>query len=279
MSTAVDTPVRWPLRLWIAVEVFFGVAAISSVFLRPQDTESNFAWPIKPDVMAAYLGAFYLSTAPIFVLPLFERSWQRVRAIVLPAAAFTTAMLVATFLHWDKFSVGTFPFNLWFASYVLPPPIFVGLYVWHQRDAAPVGVGIEAPLVPWVRTLFRVNGFALVVIALVGFASPSVISDVAPWTMTPLTARTLCGWLIPVGLLQLSMAWEGDWRRARVGSVMLMALPIALGVQLIRFTDQVDWATPSLWVLLADLAVTAGVCLYLWVAGGDRRVATAVTGP
>jgi hypothetical protein len=267
-----ETPVQWPLRAWLGAEVFFGLAAISSIFLRPQDTATNFAWPIQPDVMAATLGGFYLSAAFIFVLPLFAKTWQQVRVMILPAAAFCTAMLVATFLHWDKFSVGTFPFWLWFASYVLPPPIFIALFVWHQRHAAAVGAGVEEPIVPWARTLLRLNGLAITTVAVVGFAVPDLVADVAPWAMTPLTARTLCGWLFPVGLLQVSMAWEGDRRRARVGSMMLIVLPVALGGQLLRFSDQVDWGTPSLWVLFADLLVTAAVCLALWGATGDRRV-------
>ena len=38
-----------------------------------------------------------------------------------------------------------------------------------------------------------------------------------------------------------------------------------------RFSDQVDWGTVALWVLLADAPSVAAVCLYLWVAGADRR--------
>ncbi|MEY2477775.1 MAG: hypothetical protein QOG87_3090 [Actinomycetota bacterium] len=268
---SLDTPIRWPLRAWLAVEVVFGLAAISSIFLRPQDTATNFAWPIKPDVMAATLGAFYLASAFIFVLPLFARTWQQVRVMVLPAAAFCTAMLVATFLHWDKFSTDTFPFYLWFASYLLPPPIFVGLYLWHQRDAAPVGTGVEEPIPRWVRALFLANGLVLAAIAAVGFAVPSVLSDRAPWPMTPLTTRTLCGWLVPVALLQLSLVWEGDWRRARVASVMLVVLPVTLAIQLARFSDQVNWGTVSLWVFLADVVVVALICLFLWATAGGRR--------
>jgi hypothetical protein len=267
------TPIRVPLRLWMAVEVFFGLAAISSIFLRPADTEDNFAWPIQPTVMAAVLGSFYLASALLFVLPLFATTWQQVRVMILPTAAFSTAMLVATVLHWDKFSVGTFPFGLWLASYVLPPPIFVTLYVLHQREAAPVGAGIEEPIVPWALMLLRINGLAVTAIALAGFAVPAMLTDVAPWTLTPLTTRTLCGWLLVVGLLQLWMAWEGDWRRARLATTMMIVLPFALVVQLARFTDQVDWSTPALWVLLAATAGVAAVCGYLWAAGADRRAA------
>jgi hypothetical protein len=273
MTTAdLETPVRLPLRLWMAVEVFFGLAAISTVFLRPQDTENSFAWPIQPTVMAAALGAFYLSSALIFVLPLFATRWQQVRVMVLPSAAFSTVMLAATVLHWDKFSVGTFPFLIWFASYVLPPPIFVGLYLWHQRDAAPVGVGVRTPIVPWIRSLLGVNGAALSALALIVFAVPDLLISVAPWEFTPLTTRALCGWLLAVGLLQVSMAWEGDWFRARLATAMLIVLPIAVAVQLARYADQVDWGNVALWALIADLAVVAAVCGYLWVAEAHRAV-------
>jgi hypothetical protein len=257
----------------MGVEVLFGLAAISTVFLRPEDTSNSFAWPIQPAVMAAVLGAFYLASALIFVLPLFARSWQQVRVMILPTAAFSTVMLLATFLHWDKFSVGTFPFLIWFASYVLPPPIFLALYVWHQRRAAPPGAGLEIPVVGWARTCFQINGVAVSALALVGFAAPGLLVTAAPWAVTPLTTRALCGWLLAVGLLQVSMAWEGDWRRARLATTMLIVLPVAVLVQLVRFADQVDWGSLALWVLLADLSAVAGVCAYLWAtAGVDRPV-------
>src|SRR5215213_9358371 len=279
-GTDVETPIRLPLRLWLTVEVLFGLAAISTVFLRPEDTANSFAWPIQPAVMAAVLGAFYVSSAFLFVLALFARRWQQVRVMVLPTAAFSTAMLLATVLHWDKFSVGTFPFLIWFASYVLPPPIFVALYVWHQRRAAPPGAGIEIPFVGWARTFFLVNGGAVSALAVLGFAAPGVLSSAAPWDMTPLTTRALCGWLLAVGLLQVSMAREGDWRRARLATTMLMVLPVAVLIQLGRFADQVDWGSRALWVLLADLSAVAGVCGYLWAtAGADRPVVRPATVP
>lgn len=258
------TPVRWPLRAWMAVEVFFGLAAISTIFLRPQDTETSFAWPIQPVAVAAVLGAFYLSAAPLFVLPLFARTWEQVRVVVLPAAAFATAMLVATFLHWDRFSVGTFPFALWFASYLLPPPIFVGLWLWHQRRAAPVGSDVDAPIPARLRTFLQVNGTAVTAVAVLGLAVPAALIAVAPWTLTPLTTRTLCGWLLAVGLLQLSMAAEGDRHRARLAATMLVVLPFALFGQLLRFPADVTWGAATLWVLLTDVAAMALVGGLLW---------------
>lgn len=58
------TPIAWPLRAWLGVEVLFGVAAVKAIGIAPADSQTNFAWPIQPVVMAAVLGAFYMTSAP-----------------------------------------------------------------------------------------------------------------------------------------------------------------------------------------------------------------------
>jgi hypothetical protein len=220
-----QTPIAWPLRAWMGVEVLFGLLAIITIFVFPGSTATHFAWPIKPDVMAATLGAFYAASAIIFILPLFARTWQQVRAMIIPTAIFSTAMLLATFMHWDKFSLGTRPFYIWFASYLLPPPIFLLLYWWHQRRSAPVGAGITQPLPRWARSFLGVNGALITGAALLLFISPGALQQIEPWKFTPLTARTLAGWLIGVGAMQVWMAWEADWSRIKLATTMLIALP------------------------------------------------------
>lgn len=271
MSTTPDqidlikTPIGWPLRLWMVAEIGFGVAAIATIFLKPQNTATNFAWPIQPAVMAAVLGAFYLASAIIMVLPLFAHYWQNVRVIIIPIAAFAAAMLLATLLHWDKFSLGTRPFYVWFASYLLPPPAFGFLYFWHQRRAAPVGQFVEQPLPRSVLQGLRFNGLAIAALAALFYVAPLLLQAIAPWQMTPLTVRTLCGWLLGIGLLQVSMALEGDWSRIRLGTPMLIVLPLGLGFQLIRFSEQVQWGNPALWLLLLDLIIVSLLLAGLWL--------------
>lgn len=267
-SGSTVTPIRWPLRAWMAVEVVFGLLAIGSVFLNPGNTPQDFAWPIKPVVMAALLGAYYFSAALLFVLPLFSQTWQQVRVMILPTAVFSLVMVLATVLHWDRFSVGTPPFYVWLASYVLPPPIFGALYWWHQRDSAPVGAAIEAPLPGWARGFLLVNGLAQAALAALFFAAPALLQQIAPWEFTPLTVRTLCGWLFGIGLLQASMSWEGDWRRARLATTTLILLPFAIVVQLLRFAEQVNWANLALWVLILDAAAVAAALVVLWLTLG-----------
>ena len=93
------TPIAWPLRAWLAVEVLFGVASVLAIGLAPYDTQNNFAWPIQPVVMAAILGAFYITSAPLFLLPFFAKRWEMIRVMILPTAVFSTIQLLATFIH------------------------------------------------------------------------------------------------------------------------------------------------------------------------------------
>jgi hypothetical protein len=278
-SNSLETPIWWPLRVWMIVEIIFGLLAIVTIFLDPGNTATNFAWPIKPDVMAATLGAFYAASAIIFILPLFARTWQQVRAMIIPTAIFAAAMLLATFLHWDRFSVGTRPFAVWFASYLLPPPIFAALYWWHQQRSAPVGVGIAAPLPNWARIFLRANGAIVAGLALVLFVVPALLQQAGPWSFTPLTVRTLCGWLLGVGLMQLWMSWEGDWQRIKLATSMLILLPVMLVFQLLRFSGEVQWSNIALWALLADVMLGAGVLLALWGMAllGERRGSPAIS--
>lgn len=270
-DAAAEPPIAWPLRAWMAVEVAFGLAAIGAVFLRPDQTATNFAWPIAATVMAAVLGAFYLASALLFVVPLFQRRWPDVRVMILPTAIFAAMMCLTTFLHWDKFSHGTRPFAVWLASYVLPPPIFGLLYAWHQRRARPVGTDVAAPLPARARSFLRANGLATVAVAAVLFAWPALLVPHGPWPLTPLTLRALCSWLIGVGLLQASMAWENDWRRVRLATAMLLLLPPALFVQLMRFGAEVDWSNAAVWVLLLDTTAAGLVAAWLWSAPRARR--------
>lgn len=266
-AVGVGTPIAWPFRAWLWVEVLFGLSAIATLVLRPEETATRFAWDIQPVVTAAVLGGLYLATAPLLAAVALARRWEMVRVVILPAVAFTSAELVATLLHLDRFSVGTAPFAVWLASYVLPPPIFLAMYWYHRRRSGPAPVG--EPLPSRLRTaLFAVGAF-LAVDALVGFVVPSWFTGSFPWTLTPLTARVLCGWLLSVGLLMVSMARENDRVRVRLATPQLvLILPVA-AVQVARFSGQVDPGHPRLWVAAAIFAFVTAAGAYL--ARGDWR--------
>ena len=265
------TPIGWPLRAWLVVEVLFGVAAVSTIGIAPASSQTNFAWPIQPVVMAAVLGAFYISSAPLFLLPLFARRWEMIRAMILPSALFCSVQLAATLLHWDKFSVGTTPFYVWFASYLLPPPIFVAAYLWQQRQARAQAAGAADPLPAWLRRLFLICGAGLALAAVAIFLAPALLIPAFPWQLTALTARSLSGWLLSVGTILLSLARENSRARSLLSTPMLIVLLPALLAQMARYAEQVDWASPLLWFGLGLFGLLGCCGLYLAARGSWRE--------
>lgn len=268
------TRIAWPLRAWLAVEILFGVAASLAVGLAPADTKTNFAWPIQPVVMAAVLGAFYLTSAPLFVLAFFAKRWEMIRVMILPAAVFCAVQLLVTFLHWEKFSVGSAPFYIWFASYILPPPVFVACYWWHQRQSSSSAGSSSAgssddPLPLWLQRILVIGGLGLLAGSILIFVFPNLLIPYFPWKLTPLTGRSLCGWLALLGVLMLSIARENDRTQVRLASPMLILVLPAILLQMARFSDQVDWSNPVLWAGLI-LFTVIGFC-GLQLARGSWR--------
>jgi hypothetical protein len=260
-----ETPAAWPVRAWFAAEVFFAVASSSAVLLAPQATATNFAWPIQPVVTAALFGAIYFSALPLMLAGVFTRTWEHMRVLVLPSAVFTAAMLIPTFLHWDRFLTGSVSFAIWLASYVLPPPIFLACYIWQQKRSQPVGFGVTQPLPGFVRAFLFANGAVLIVFAVAVMLFPSILQAIAPFTFTPLTSRAFAGYVTLVALLQISMALENDWQRSRLATVMLIPLPFVIVFQLIRFASGVQWGNAALWIFLIDLGLVAALCAKLWL--------------
>ena len=266
-----STPIGWPLRFWFLVEVFFAVSATSTVALRPAETATSFAWNIQPPVMAALFGAFYLALAPVVFMAMFARRWEAVRVFVLPGMLFTFTQLVVTFLHWERFLHGTLAFQIWFASYLLPPGVFLGCYLWQQRRAGPeIGGPDDAPLPRWARIALVVLGGALTFEALAGLVFPAWFSGWAPWKITPLNARALSGYTLLLGTMLLSMARENDRDRVRILSPFLILLLPAVAFQVRRFPEQVDWSHPRIAIVLAVLLPVTVLGLALARGGGGR---------
>jgi hypothetical protein len=258
------------LRIWFAAEVFFGVGAVLSIGLFPANTRDNFAWNVQPVVMASVLGAYYMSSALLFVLPLFARRWEMIRVMILPAAIFSSAELLTTILHWSNFSVGTPSFWGWLISYLLPPPIFFGFYFYLERRRIRSGVVVPTiPLPPEVRTPLIHWGAALAVISVALFIFPDLLIVNAPWRMTPLTVRAFVSWLIALAALMLSMARENDRTRVLFGVPMLLLILPTVTIQIARFFDQVNFANVALFILYGFTLVAFVVGVFL--ARGNWR--------
>lgn len=267
-SPQIGKLIAWPLRVWFGAEIAFGVAAIATIALAPQSTATNFAWNIQPVVSAALLGAFYVAVASIFIAAILARRWEMVRVIMIPAIVFTFTELLATLLHWDRFLTGNSAFWVWLASYLLPPPILTACYLWHQRQQWSYA-GPDSPLPAVMRVPLLILGGVLTLDAIAAFIQPSLWIDAAPWKLTPLTTRALSGWILALGTMMLSVAWENDRDRARMASPFFILLLPAIAVQLSRYAGQVNWSHPRIAINIFALSLT--MALGLSLAWGSWR--------
>jgi hypothetical protein len=270
--TQPGTPIAWPLRAWLVIEVLFSVGAILTIALDPVSTRARFAWNVEPVVMAAVLGAYYVSAGLVTLLPVFARRWEMIRVMILPTVLFTGSELLTTLLHWNSFSVGTLGFTVWFLSYLLPPPILLGFYLWHERRARQSNMATPPdPLAPEARrTLLHIGGLTTL-LSLLMFLLPQAFLGFAPWQVTPLSIRVFSGFLLAAGTLMLSMARENDRSRVLVAVPLLLLMLPAVTLQLVRFSDQVTFANTALFLIYGMMLAAFAIGVYL--ARADWRQA------
>lgn len=244
------------VRIWIAVELLFGLFGVSAVLLHPADTATNFAWPIASPAAASVLGACYGSVAVMLAAALFARTWGQVRPVVAAAGVLTSVMLLATFLHWPVFTHDTVAFWLWFISYLLPPPTLLVLWIWQERRPA---TPPRDPLPGWAANLFMGNAVILGSVWTFVFFVPMVLAP-----LPPVLVRVYAGWALGLATLLWLTGRGRDWRLA---GLWLLTLPALLWIQLSRYPYTMN---AGLLVQLLDLLALAAVCGTLLV----RRHAT-----
>jgi len=202
---------RWTLAV-VNVALLF---AFLVLYLFPQTTRTNFAWEIKPEIMAVFMGAGYISGAYMFVFAIFGRKWHRVKNSILPVSTFAAVMLLVTILHYDRFLHGNFGFKLWLAIYIVTP--FVVPWLWFNNRVTDPGTPetgdkIVPQVIRWAAGLV---GAVTLLFWIVNFINPPFLIAIWPWKLTPLTARTVCAWgtLVSVGGLILfrEKRWSA-WR-------------------------------------------------------------------
>ncbi len=230
--------------------------AFLALYLEPQHTDQNFAWTITPLTSPILMGAGYTAGAYFFARVVTERRWHRVQAGFLAITAFTICMLAATLLHLNRFHQGQLAFYLWFIIYVLTPLVVPFLW-WRNRRTA--SQELEAADLQFSSTARRILGGGAAVgilVFIVVLIVPSILISLAPWKLTPLTARVFAGWTILTLATAFNIALDGRWSAARylvqaamVGLVLtLLALP--------RIWPDFNPANPMAYLFVAGVVLT-----------------------
>ncbi len=274
-GASVSTDMRDDRVLMFTRVVAVGVVAILllavlALYLFPDFTDQNFAWTIKPRMMAMAIGAGYLMGAYYFARVLTVRRWHHVAAGFLAITAFTIGMAAATIVHWDRFHPGDWHFYLWAVTYAITPLLVPFIWWRNQRydPGVPEANDLEVPRI--LRMVAGLAGVGGLIAGVLIFVQPQLAKSIWPWSLTDLTARILAGWLMlpAIGGLYLSResrwsAWRVLFETVTVGALFFM---IAL------FFSWSDLSQTNLltWVVLLGLVGTI-VALPVAIMFFERR--------
>jgi hypothetical protein len=261
--------------LYVATFLTFGAGI--PLFLMPEQTDRFFSWTINPPLTAAWLGATFWASSIIVFLAARQPIFAWLRPAMPGGLLFVWLMMGATLLHLDRFHLTQATGLAWVAVYLAVPPVLT--FILWQQFTAPGGDPPRIALLPvWLRLGFALYAVVITAIGLSLYLLPQQVAGAWPWTLTPLTARAMAAWLIPLGVIAGQVAWENDFGRVRavmVGAVVFAVLHLlAVG----RYAATVEWSSLAAWLYLLVLVATLLVGVYGWFAGRQvsRPAAAAV---
>lgn len=271
-----DDSVLAAVRAVAAIIVVVLVLAVIVLYFMPGETERFWAWTINPEMTALLMGAGYAAGGYFFTRTLMARSWRSITLGFLPITAFTTLLLIATAMHWDRFNHGHVAFQSWAFLYIVTPVLVPALWLANRRtDPGPESGEQWIPGAAWAALV--VAGALITLLALVMFIAPDAVMDDWPWALTELTARVVSAYLALTGISLVQIAIDARWR---AGKVLLESLILGFGLIVIGTVRAWDDLAPAAvrWSYLVSMIVglTLLLGLYLWM---ERREPAAQSRP
>lgn len=241
---------------WVAALVIpFLVVAFVILFVFPHKTELLFAWKIQPAMSAMMLGAAYAGGIYFFTGVLRSKDWHKVKVGFLPVTTFASLLGIATILHWDKFNHSHISFFAWAGLYFTTP--FIVIFIWlRNRNQDTGNLSDKDTIIPYsARLIMGAFGAITLIISLFLFLQPSMILNLWPWTLTPLTARVMGAMFALPGIVGLGIAFDKRWSAAILilqsqgFSILLILIASILSSQ------DYDWANWSSWIFVGGLGL------------------------
>lgn len=262
-----DTAAAW--RLAFRVSALLALIAGLMLFAGATRTDDFFSWTIEPPQTAAFLGAAYWSAAVLFIWAAAQRSWERLRIAVYPELTVAVLLLLATYMHLDKFHNDLFGY-FWVAAYAIAPAVLIYLLAMTRSAESSGGGEPRLPMPVWLRAALTLQAAAFAAYGAGLFVSPSGFDGAWPWALTPLTARAIASFLLGFALAAVIAVRGNCLRRFRGAALTYAALGALelLGAAL-HSSDFRDGASLPLFAAFFATVLAVGVAASLLGRGAQ----------
>ncbi len=237
------------------------IYAFFVLYFTPDQSGERFAWLIKPHMSSVFIGSGYLGGGFLLLQAARGLSWHRVQHGFPLITIFTASMFVATILHWDRFDLNHFPFQLWLALYIVSPFLIGYLWLKNRREDPGTLEPDDRVVPPIARRGLVFTGILLGFASLTGWFAPDILIGIWPWQLTPLTARVFAGWFALLAAGGVIIGFEKRWSAWREGmtSIFIWHFLVAIGGiwNLPDFgeTGYFNWYITAVWIGLAVIAI------------------------
>lgn len=247
------------------------VAAWTILYLFFGSTKALWAWTINAPMSCLVMGGGYISGAYFFTRVAAGKRWHRVAPGFLGTTAFTTILLAATILHWDKFNHGHVSFWAWLALYIITPPLLPWLWRNNQRTDPGTPEPDDVVIPPRLRRLVTIGGSIQLTMAGLMFAFPQRLVKNFPWSVTPLTVRSISAYVAFPAIAWIWFAFEDRWSSFRITMQTATIGLTLIGIGALRVRDTFTGPTWSKWGFAIALCTTIGLLGWLQLAMDGRR--------
>lgn len=253
------------LRLWGAGGAFVAAVFVVWLLLFPDLIASYFAWPAEPR-----LGQVFLAVAWVFRIGFFfsvwrEPAWHRVRWIFWGNLVFTSTLLLATFLHADRFNWSFPTATIWLILYVAEPVAMI--YVAPREAEAWNGVPVSGGAIqPGLKWLLVVEAAILGVVGAFLLFNPDFMATRWVWPIKPLGARIIAAWFLGWAVWAGTLARAYDWEEIRIGVWLNILFGLSLLASIVAFLPLFDFTHFATQLYAAGIAIlTLALSYFAWV--------------
>ncbi|MCA1692497.1 MAG: hypothetical protein LC733_09975, partial [Actinobacteria bacterium] len=236
------------------------------LYLFPDRTQKLWGWTIRLSMSALIMGGGYLAGAYFFTRVVRSREWHRVGVGFPAITVFSSVLMVATVLHWERFNHDHVSFWAWLLLYASTPLLLPLLWANNRRTdpgtPSPSGdVRIPRP----VRIAVGVGGAAQLAFAAFMFGWPDVVARSWPWPVDAATARSISAFVAFPAVTWLWFLLDERWSSFRITQQTATLGLVLVGVGALRARD--DFRSDGrFWTYLVTVVVTIALNVALYWA-------------